>query len=100
MPTLRPPRLKTHAAKRRPAPRLSQVTGVRTGSYAECRKGGRFGDAGASAGPGTSLLSVHGAFDVLASTDSLNIRGGFRSHRQNTQRVDCVYTTRPKATHL
>jgi len=44
-------------------------------------------------------VSVHAPFAVF-STVSLSIRGGFRSHRQNTQRVDCVYTTRPNATHL
>ena len=67
---------------------LSQVTGVRNESYAECRKEERRCGAGACVGIFTAPL--HSEFEQVSSAVSLSIREGFKSHRQRTQRVDTV----------
>ena len=73
--------------KVRTARKLSQVTGVRKVGYAECRRAGRRCCVRDSTPCG---LSAAAGKEVLSSAVSLFIRGGFRSHRQKTQRVDCV----------
>jgi hypothetical protein len=61
--------------------------------YAVCRSAGRRRWCARVSKPaGSSVLSIA---ESLSPAVSLFIRGGFRSHRQKTQRVDCVYTTRP-----
>jgi len=67
---------------------LSQVTGVRNESYAECRKEER--RCGAAAWVGTPTDPLHSELEQVSSAVSLSILDGFKSQRQSTHRVDPV----------
>ena len=80
---------------------LTSYRSVRAG-YAVGRKRARLCAWGTTWEAGESVdggVSPDSGRAGRSRPDSLFMIGGFKSHRQNTHRVACLYTTRPYATH-